>query len=75
MVFDEVFDLVFVECMMGDGVVIDLIGDCLYVLCDVVVVSVYVSGYVIMLCMLEGVEILMYIGFDIVVFGGCGFIL
>lgn len=58
---------------MGKGVVIELIDGVLYVLVDGEVVFVFLIGYVVGLNIIDGVEILMYIGMDIVELEGKGF--
>lgn len=69
----KVNDELFVSKILGDGVVIILINGNLYVFCDLEVVMLFEIKYVIGLRIKNGVEILIYIGINIVSMNGDGF--
>lgn len=71
----KVKDLVFFIEMMGRGIVVKLDDGVVYVLVDGILIVVYEFKYVYGLKIEKGVEVLIYIGIDIVNLKGVGFMI
>lgn len=72
-VLDQVFDEVFVSKVVGDGVVVKLIDKIVVLLVVGIIVKIFNINYVFCLEIEKGVEIVVYMGIDIVVLEGKGF--
>lgn len=59
--------------MVGDGIVIDFIGDIVVVFCDGIIFLIMDSKYVFFIKIIDGIELLVYIGLEIVLLNGEGF--
>ncbi len=70
---EDVPDPVFAERMLGDGVAIDPVGDCLVSPCAGTVLSVQPTGHALTIETAEGAQVLIHIGLDTVALGGRGF--
>ncbi|MGC6399464.1 phosphoenolpyruvate--protein phosphotransferase [Sphingomonas sp. FW199] len=70
---DEVPDAVFAQRMMGDGVALDPVGDCLHAPCDGVVLTIHDSRHALTMRGEGGIELLIHIGIETVALGGTPF--
>lgn len=70
---DEAPDAVFAQKMLGDGLVIDPIGNELVAPCDGEIISIAASHHAIAIRATNGAEILMHVGIDTVNLAGRGF--
>lgn len=70
---DEVPDPVFSGRMVGDGIAIDPLDQCLVAPCDGAVVQVHPSCHALTVAHPSGVEVLMHVGLDTVALKGQGF--
>ncbi|MES1198628.1 MAG: phosphoenolpyruvate--protein phosphotransferase [Pseudomonadota bacterium] len=70
---DEAPDPVFAERMLGDGLLIDPIGDTLHAPCAGEITSVHDSKHAVTMRCDSGAEILMHVGIDTVQLKGMGF--
>lgn len=70
---EEVPDPVFAGKMVGDGIAIDPISQCLVAPCDGAVVQIHPSCHALTVAHPSGVEILMHVGLDTVALKGQGF--
>jgi phosphocarrier protein FPr len=73
MPIERVPDPVFAQKMVGDGISIDPLSQCLVAPCDGEVVQLHSSGHAVTLATSAGVEVLMHIGLDTVTLKGRGF--
>lgn len=72
-VLDQVLDEVFVSKVVGDGVVVKFIDKIVVFLVVGIIVKIFNINYVFCLEIEKGVEIVVYMGIDIVVLNGQGF--
>ena len=70
---ESIPDPVFAQKMVGDGISIDPIDQCLLAPCAGKVVQVHAAGHAVTIATEEGVEVLMHIGLDTVKLKGEGF--
>lgn len=73
LLLSEVLDKVFFFGVMGKGIVIDLEVGEFVVLVDGEIMIIFLIGYVVGIIMIDGVEILIYIGMDMVELNGNGY--
>jgi multiphosphoryl transfer protein len=66
-------DPVFAQKMVGDGVSIDPLEECLYSPCDGEVIQIHSAGHAVTVATAGGIEVLMHIGLDTVNLKGNGF--
>ncbi|HTU03152.1 MAG TPA: phosphoenolpyruvate--protein phosphotransferase [Candidatus Sulfotelmatobacter sp.] len=67
-------DPVFAQKMVGDGISIDPLSQCLLAPCEGEVVQLHSAGHAVTLAARGGVEVLMHIGLDTVAMKGRGFL-
>ncbi len=70
---ERVPDPVFAQKMVGDGISIDPIDQCLRAPCDGKIVQLHSAGHAVTVATPQGIEILMHIGLDTVGLKGSGF--
>lgn len=73
MPIERVPDPVFAQKMVGDGISIDPIDQCLRAPCDGEIAQLHPAGHAVTLTTPQGIEILMHIGLDTVGLKGAGF--
>src|SRR5574342_658497 len=73
MPIERVPDPVFAQKMVGDGISIDPLSQCLVAPCDGEVVQMHSAGHAVTLATRGGVEVMMHIGLDTVALKGRGF--
>ena len=74
MSIERVPDPVFAQKMVGDGISIDPLSQCLAAPCDGEVVQLHSGGHAVTLATTGGIEVMMHIGLDTVALKGQGFI-
>ena len=70
---ERVPDPVFAQKMVGDGISIDPLDQCLRAPCDGQVVQLHPAGHAVTVAAPQGIEVLMHIGLDTVGLKGSGF--
>lgn len=70
---ERVPDPVFAQKMVGDGISIDPLDQCLCAPCDGKVVQLHSAGHAVTIASPQGIEVLMHIGLDTVNLKGDGF--
>lgn len=70
---ERIPDPVFAQKMVGDGISIDPLDQCLLAPCDGKVVQLHAAGHAVTLATANGIEVLMHIGLDTVGLKGSGF--
>ncbi len=70
---ERVPDPVFAQKMVGDGISIDPIDQCLRAPCDGQIVQLHPAGHAVTVATPQGIEVLMHIGLDTVGLKGSGF--
>ena len=70
---ERVPDPVFAQKMVGDGISIDPVDQCLRAPCDGQVVQLHSAGHAVTIAAPQGIEVLMHIGLDTVNLKGQGF--
>ncbi len=71
---ERVPDPVFAQKMVGDGISIDPLDQCLRAPCDGQIVQLHPAGHAVTVTTPQGIEVLMHIGLDTVGLKGSGFI-
>lgn len=70
---ERVPDPVFAQKMVGDGISIDPLDQCLRAPCDGQIVQLHSAGHAVTVATPQGIEVLMHIGLDTVGLKGSGF--
>ena len=70
---ERVPDPVFAQKMVGDGISIDPLDQCLRAPCNGRIVQLHPAGHAVTIATSQGVEVLMHIGLDTVALKGAGF--
>ena len=70
---ERVPDPVFAQKMVGDGISIDPLDQCLRAPCDGQVVQLHPAGHAVTITTAQGIEVLMHVGLDTVGLKGAGF--
>ncbi|HSA48422.1 MAG TPA: glucose PTS transporter subunit IIA, partial [Candidatus Competibacteraceae bacterium] len=70
---ERVPDPVFAQKMVGDGISIDPLDQCLRAPCDGQIVQLHPAGHAVTVATPQGIEVLMHIGLDTVGLKGSGF--
>lgn len=73
MPIERVPDPVFAQKMVGDGVSIDPLSQCLLAPCDGEIVQLHSAGHAVTLGTTDGIEVMMHIGLDTIDLKGEGF--
>ncbi|MCC9000650.1 MAG: PTS glucose transporter subunit IIA, partial [Candidatus Contendobacter sp.] len=70
---ERVPDPVFAQKMVGDGISIDPLDQCLRAPCNGRIVQLHPAGHAVTIATSQGIEVLMHIGLDTVALKGAGF--
>ncbi|MGB0127379.1 MAG: phosphoenolpyruvate--protein phosphotransferase, partial [Rhodocyclaceae bacterium] len=70
---ETVPDPVFAQKMVGDGISIDPLDQCLRAPCDGKIVQIHSAGHAVTVATAQGIEVLMHVGLDTVGLKGSGF--